>query len=234
VRPQNAPYGTTRGTALALDGQAAPIGVHLSDLYLSALPLNRTWGVGTIAHEFSHSLNAAQDIYLPCPAETNAGPFSVMSWHGDATHLDPWHKLKSGFVTPDAIAISTWATQTLALPAVERDAHEVTVLYDPARLDREYFVLENRLGSDGTPTYDASLGNRVAVWHVIEDAATRNAFSFPAPNPGCRIPVRFLTSIASIDSPYDLVWADGTPAKIRVTLKSAVAATTNVEIAKLP
>lgn len=233
VRPQTDPYGTTRSTSLSLDGVASPMSVHVSDLYLSSVTGNRTWGVGLIAHEFSHSLNAAQDIYGPCPPETNAGSFSVMSWHGNATHLDPWHKLKSGFVTPDAIAIPTWTTQTLSLPAVERGNHEVTVLYDPARADREYFVIEARLGSDGTPTYDQPLGNNLVVWHVIEDAATRAAFPFPAPDPGCRIPVRFMRSMSAVGSTYDLVWADGTPASIRVALRSAVGATTSVEIVKL-
>lgn len=233
VRPQNDPYGTATGTSLWLDGALSPLGVHISDLYLSALPGNRTWSVGVIAHEFSHSLNGAEDIYLPCPLETDAGSFSVMSWHGDATHLDPWHKLKSGFVTPDAIAIPTWTTQTLSLPAVERGNHEVTVLYDPARSDREYFVLESRLGSDGTPTYDQSLGNNLVLWHVIEDAATRNAFPFQAPDPGCRKPVRFLNRLSVPNSTHNLVWADGTPASISVTLKSTVAATTSVEIATL-
>lgn len=233
VRPQNSPYGTTRSTSLSLDGVGTALGVHVSDLYLSALTANRTWSVGLIAHEFSHSLNAAQDIYSPCPPETNAGSFSVMSWHGNATHLDPWHKLKSGFVTPDAIAIPAWTTQTLSLPAVERGNHEVTVLYDPARGDKEYFVIEARLGSDGTPTYDQPLGNNLVVWHVIEDAATRNAFPFPAPDPGCRIPVRFMRAMSAVGSTYDLVWADGTPASIRVALRSSVGATTSVEIVKL-
>lgn len=233
VRPQNGAYGTTRSTSLPLDGVSTPMGVHISDLYLSAFASNRTVGVGLIAHEFSHSLNAAQDIYSPCPPETDAGSFSVMSWHGSATHLDPWHKLKSGFVTPDAITIPTWTTQTLSLPAVERGNHEVTVLYDPARGDREYFVVEARLGSDGTPTYDQPLGNNVVVWHVIEDAATRAAFPFPAPNPGCRIPVRFLRALSAVNTSHDLVWADGTPAAMRVTLRSNVAATTSVEFTKL-
>lgn len=233
VRPQNSSYGTTRGTSLSLDGVSTPMGVHLSDLYLSAVTSNRTTAVGLIAHELSHSLNAAQDIYSPCPPETNAGSFSVMSWHGNATHLDPWHKLKSGFVTPDAISIPTWTTQTLSLPAVERGNHEVTVLYDPARADREYFVVESRLGSDGVPTYDQPLGNNVVVWHVIEDAATRAAFPFPAPNPGCRIPVRFMRALNTVGASHDLVWADGTPAMIRVTLQSAVSALTNVQFTKL-
>ncbi len=236
VRPQNGAYGTTRGTTMPLDGIATPLSVNISDLYLSAMPGQRQTGVGIIGHEFSHSQAGAQDIYAPCPADTNAGSFSIMSWHGQATHNDPFHKLKSGFVTPDAIAIPTWTTSTLQLPAVEAGAHEVTVLYDPARADREYFVVENRYG--GTTgvdaTYDRPLGNNVVVWHVIEDAATRNNFPFPAPNPGCRIPVRFLKALSTVGATHDLTWADGTPAKIRLTLGSVPGATTSVEFAKLP
>jgi M6 family metalloprotease-like protein len=235
VRPQNVPYGTTRGTNVALDGVSTPLGVHLSDLYLSPHDGYRQTGVGIISHEFSHSIIGAQDLYSPCPPETDAGSFSIMSWHGSATHLDPWHKLKSGLVTPDAISIPSWTTSTLSLPAVETGAREVTVLYDPTKADREYFVVENRFGGSGmTSNYDAPLGNSVVLWHVIEDEATRNAFPFPAPNPICRIPVRFLEALRNNGASRDLVWADGTPAKIRVTLQSAPNATTNVEFVKLP
>jgi M6 family metalloprotease-like protein len=232
VRPQNGPYGTTRGTSVALDGNATPLGVHVSDLYLSSYPWARREGVGLIAHEFSHSLAGAMDIYAPCPSDTDAGSFSVMTWHGNATHMDPWHKMKSGFVTPDAIAIPSWTTSTLALPAVESGNHEVTVLYDPARADREYFVIENRFG--GGSTYDSSLGNSVVVWHVIEDAATRNTYPTPATNTGCRIPIRFIRSMNTNNTSHDLLWADGTSAKVRLTLRSAPGATTSVEFAKLP
>lgn len=235
VRPQNGPDGFTRGTSVALDGNPTPLDVHLSDLYLSAYPGSRSTSVGLIAHEFSHSLLGAQDIYAPCPPETDAGFFSIMSKHWLVTHLDPLHKLKSGFVTPDAIASPTWTTSTLPLSAVERGGHELTVLYDPAKSDREYFVVENRFGSDGVDTtYDQPLGNNVVVWHVIEDAATRNTYPFPATVPGCRIPIRLLKTMSAVGASYDLAWADGTPAKIRVTVASAPGATTNVEIAKLP
>jgi M6 family metalloprotease-like protein len=235
VRPQASPYGTTRSTSVSLDGVATPLDVHLSDLYLSANVNYRTWSVGTISHEFSHSLIGAQDLYSPCPPETDAGSFSIMSWHGNATHLDPLHKLKSGFVTPDAVDISTWTTSTLPLSGVETDGHELFVVYHPAKADKEYFVVENRFGGSGaSATYDAPLGNNVVLWHVIEDAATRNAYPFPAPNPGCRIPIRFLTMLTTVGASHDLAWADGTPAKVRVRLQSAPDLTSSVEIAKLP
>jgi len=236
VRPQSSPYGTTRSTTVPLDGNATPFGVHVSDLYLSSNDAFRTVGVGIINHEFSHSINAAQDIYSPCPPETDAGSFSIMSSHGRSTHTDPWHKLKSGLVTADAIAIPSWTTQTLALPAVETGNREVTVVYDPTKADREYFVIENRFGGAGpTANYDQSLGNSVVLWHVIEDQATRLAWPFPVPPTTiCRIPIRLLASLKNVGDSLDLVWADGTPAKMRVTVQSAPDATTSVELAKLP
>lgn len=239
ARPQDIPDGTTTGTSVSLDGVAAAMGVHVSDLYLSALPDNRTWNVGLIAHEFSHSLDDARDLYSPCPADTFADAFSVMAAHRYATHLDPWHKLKSGFASPDAVEISSLTAATLTLSAVERGSREVTVLYDPARLDKEYFIVENRLGSDGTPTYDSVLGNNVVLWHVIEDLATRAAYPFQLdPNDEklvrCRIPVRFLRSLASNGASHDFAWADGSSAHLRLTVKSAVGASTAIELSKPP
>ena len=234
VRPQATPYGTTRSTTIALDGVPTPLDVHVSDIYLSASAGHRVAGVGVMAHEMSHSLLSTHDLYSPCPANTDAHTFSIMSNHTAGTHLDPFHKLKSGFVAPDAVNIATWTTKTVRLGAVET-AHEALVLYDPAKADKEYFVVENRFGGSGAgATYDASLGNSVVVWHVIEDAATRNAFPTPAANPICRIPVRFVKSLTAPDPTQDLVWANGTPAKIRIAVKSGPAATTSVEVRKLP
>jgi M6 family metalloprotease-like protein len=235
VRPQAVQDGTTRGTSVALDGNPTPLGVHVSDLYLSADPARRTANVGVICHELAHSFIGGQDLYAPCPPETNAGSFSIMSAYGNATHLDPLHKLKSGFVTPDAVDISTWTTASLPLPAVETGDNELAILFDPAKADKEYFVVENRFGGSGTSAnYDAPLGNNVVLWHVIEDRTTRITYPFPAPPPNdCRIPIRLLKALSAAGDSHDLVWADGTPAKIRVTLQLA-GATANVELAKLP
>jgi len=190
--------------------------------------------VGLIGHEFSHSLNAAFDLYSPCPAETDAGAFSVMSYHFSATHLDPWHKLKSGFVTPDALETSSFnGTLALTLTAVERGSHEVTVLYDRNRADHEYFVIENRLGADAKATYDQPLGNNVVLWHVIEDSATRHTYPF-FDDRNCRIPVRFLKALNAGGASHDFVWADGTPAQIRLTLNAAPGTTTSVQLDKTP
>src|SRR6185295_9980477 len=109
----------------------------------------------------------------------NAGVLSIMCNHTQATDLDAWHKLKSGFAMADAIETTSFSgPQTLTLPAVERDNHEVTVLFDRNRADREYFVIENRLSSDGTPTYDQPIVSSVVLWHVIEDFGLRHTYPF--------------------------------------------------------
>lgn len=239
ARPQDIADGTIRGTSVALDGVSAPLGFYIADLYLSALSGSQSRDRGLISHEFSHALDDAIDLYSPCPPETFAGAFSIMAANDTPTHQDPWHKLKSGYVSPDAVELSSLTTNTLTLPAVERGNHEVTVLYDPSRLDKEYFIVENRLGNDGTPTYDSALGNNVVLWHVIEDFSTRITYPFPADTTKieevrCRIPVRFLRSIASNGAWHDFKWADGTPANVRLTVKSVVGANTAVELSKPP
>jgi hypothetical protein len=89
-------------------------------------------------------------------------------------------------------------------------------------------VVENRLGLN---SYDAPLGKNLVIWHVIEDSATRHAHPFPS-DANCRIPVRFIKALSVVDTSQDLVWVDGTPAQIRVTLKSAIGESTSVEVAK--
>jgi M6 family metalloprotease-like protein len=235
VRPQNDPYGTTQPVVSAkLDGVATALNIHVSDIYLSSKSANRTWGVGLMAHEFSHSLLDTQDLYSPCPADTDAHTFSIMSNHRNGTHLDPFHKLKSGLVAADAINLATWTTQTLSLAAIET-GRTVLLVYDPTKADKEYFLVENRFGGSGrTANYDDSLTNSVVVWHVIEDATTRNTFPNVPPKTLCRIPVRFIKSLTTNGASQDLTWANGTAAKMRVVVKSAPGATTKVEIAKLP
>jgi M6 family metalloprotease-like protein len=235
VRPQDGPYGTNRTTSVVLDGDATPLRVRVQDLYLSSLSGKQLEGVGLTSHEFSHAMLGAQDLYDQCPERFTPRKYSLMSSHGSATHLDPLHKMKSGFVTPDAIAIPSWSTRTLRIGPVET-SREVTVLYDPERGDDEYFVVEYRYGGDVYFSQNYDFGfNEVVVWHMIEDRAT--AVAYPPADPSCeggRPPVRLLGALDRVDESMTLAWADGTPARIRVTLKNAPFAAADVEIAKTP
>ncbi|AUX38730.1 uncharacterized protein SOCE26_001080 [Sorangium cellulosum] len=237
VRPQDGPSGTNRTTSVALDGDTTPLSVRVQDLYLSSLPGKQLESVGLTCHELSHGLLGAQDIYGQCPERFTPRRYSLMSSHDFATHLDPLHKMKSGFVTPDAIAIPSWSTRTLRIGAVER-SREVTVLYDPERGDKEYFVVEYRNGGDVYFMQNHDFGfNEIVVWHMIEDRAT--AVAYPPVDPSCeggRPPVRLLGALDRPGDSLELAWADGTPAHLRVTLKSTptIAADVEVEIAKTP
>jgi M6 family metalloprotease-like protein len=235
VRPQASPYGTIRGT------NATPLRFTVADLYLSAVPSERRNNVGLTSHELSHAVLGAQDLYSSCPREYDPGYYSIMAAHWRATHLDPLHKLKSGFVAANAVAMPSFGNLTYAMPSVEL-GHEITILYDPARGDSEYFVVENRMGSPaGESNYDAPLGNAVVLWHVIEDQSI--ADRFPASTPDCvggRIPVRRLAVLSTPETAHNLSWADGTSARFRVKLRGTpggatvpAADRTNVQLERL-
>lgn len=238
VRPQNDPYGTVRHTHLAVDGNSTPMTFTLVDAYLSASVDRRRWSVGLLAHEVSHAVLGAWDQHS-CASETQPGLYGIMDEHQEATHLDPLHKLKSGFIVPDLVEVGSWTTRTLALAPVET-SRKVTLLYDPARNDREYFVLENRYGGGRfSPNYDEPLQGGVVVWHLFEDAALSQQYP-PTGGEACgfdRNSARRLRVLDYAGETYDLHWADGTPVGLRVTIGgpgTPVDPDVLVEIARLP
>jgi M6 family metalloprotease-like protein len=231
VRPQNNPDGFLRQYGpYALNG--ASLTFSLLDVYMSADPNNRVWNVGLISHEGAHGLLGTVDLYSGYA--TDPGYYSIMSQHFNATDLDPFHALKSGFVTPDVVEINTWTTRNVNIAAVNSQ-HEITIIYDPSKNDREYFVIENRWGG-----YDVNLpapGPGLTVWHMVEDTTLQTQFPPPGsdPNPNWgRLGVRFKGVLTGIGQFADLTWADGTSSKMRVTMNSSPGASVNVTIAKLP
>jgi len=238
VRPQDVPYGTNRGIDVAVDGNPTPLRFELEDLFLSANGAYRRQAVGLMAHETGHLLLDGDDMYIgdSCPSYPQlAGIFNIMDTTYGATHLGPLEKLKGALVTPDALPIEDLVTQTVPLASVE-GRREVTILYDPARQDREYFLLENRWGAGDL--YDQGLfpQNSVAVWLLIEDPAL--AQQHPPPGgAACHWKpksTRRLANLQTVGASADLRWADGSSAGVRITLKGAVGDMTSVEIARLP
>ena len=73
----------------------------------------------------------AVDLYNGCPA-ISSGYYSIMDRPWSATHLDPFEKMKSGLVQPPAIDLTTLASTTLALEAVEL-RRKVLLLHDAAQ-----------------------------------------------------------------------------------------------------
>lgn len=120
---------------------------------------------GIVAHELSHLLLHLDDMYYPGFNPAAAGPYSLMDRHGWAPHLDPVHKLKLGWLTPELAPLSG----SYSLPAVA-DTDRVLVLATADRGPDEYFLVENRWP---TGRYDENLPSRgLGVWHVIEDRRT--------------------------------------------------------------
>lgn len=244
LRPQNGPYGTHRAASVTVDGIGTPMTIDVLDVFFSSNDDVRVTNVGTIAHEAAHGVLDAPDMYSNFA--TRAGFYSLMDAHVNSTHLDPFHKLKSGHLTPDVVEINKWATRTVSLASVEKKK-EAIIIYHPDKNDREYFIVENRWrGTSPTSNYDFYLSPAqpgIAVWHIVEDLALANQFR-PAGDLDVvswdwgRLGIRFLGILPSIGSSTELKWADGSSAKIKVTAKSNIpglgAKSVSVEIAKLP
>lgn len=226
VRPQATPYGTVRGTDATLDGTPIPLNVPILDLYLSSNPQFHRWGVGLVAHEFTHHVLGTLDLYNGCPA-ISPGPYSIMDRHDLATHLDPFEKMKNGLVKPYAEILSQLGTEsTWDLNAVE-NSQEVLLFHEPGRTGREYFLIENRFpGEVGSRNYDDPIGNgAIVVWQIFEDLQLVHT-STPCPGDP-----RFIRKRAVLSAPtdtFDLTWSDGSPVGRRLS-----APIPNAQVARL-
>ena len=70
----------------------------------------------------------AVDMYNGCPA-ISSGYYSVMDQPWSATHSDPFEKMKNGLVQPTAVDLTTLASTTVALEAVEL-RRKILLLHD--------------------------------------------------------------------------------------------------------
>ena len=253
VIPSNDPFGTVRQPfgreepleALVVDGVRVDV---ITEFYIGTPP-NR--GRGLVAHELSHLFLGAPDMYFGFNNPSAAGDFSLMDRTYKTTHLDPFHKLKLGWVRPKIIS----RTGQYSLGNVETH-HDVWILLDPAHGDKEYFIIENRWRGD---SYDREMADDggLAVWHIIEDPAVYGTVPPPrsvdqadwdgvSPDDWGRRTIRMIRPVptSSDDShalwdgaqpgtDYDLLsegadpshaelrWADGTPSGFNVRSISA-------------
>lgn len=94
-------------------------------------------------------------------------------------HLDPWHKMRLGWVEPDVLDLQ----EIVVTGNYDFDGKPV-IVYDSARGTNEYFMFEQRpiVQVDGTyETYDANVTNSatpqpgIAVWYVkLNDDGSKN------------------------------------------------------------
>jgi len=189
AHPSNSPGGLNRtfgreihdldGGALTLDGVRIREGVELG----IGTPAN----LGVVAHELSHLLLGAGDMYFNFFTPTAAGSYSLMDQHAPGHFLDPFHRLKLGWIQPRLV----FRSGQYSVPDVET-RHQALILVDPDRGTDEYFIVENRWPAT---SYDAGLADTgLAVWHVMENSSVYNS----APPPTTVSPSNWAT-IASDD-----------------------------------
>jgi M6 family metalloprotease-like protein len=141
----------------------------------------------SLAHELSHSLGTI-DLYL----DSNC---AVQCWNSGLTlmsctiypalddrrtfHLDPWHKILLGWITPQIFELNSGGIATVSVPQ-DFPFNPPVILYDPARGTSEYFIVEFRnnrtanarqydlnvttASSSPVPFTGAATG--MAIWHV--------------------------------------------------------------------
>ena len=242
VIPQAGPFGTNRVPAgrqfpktepLIVDGVRIPM---IAEVY-TGLPAS----FGAPAHELSHLLLGAPDLYMNGPWPFAAGEFCLMDNSYTSGHLNPFLKLKLGWLKPTVVTKSG----DYRLKSVEQHG-EVLVLFDPARGPGEYFLLENRHRGQ---SYDAGVGKAgrgissdgLAVWHILEDPKLIELAKPPIGGPGewGRKGIRLIrsnggtpgddahalfskrgTTLSDTTEPAHLRWIDGSPTGFHITVMS--------------
>jgi M6 family metalloprotease-like protein len=174
----------------------------------------------TIAHELGHQACNLGDLYVQ---GKGVGPFSLMDAdYGNLyvnlwQHLDPWSKIKLGWIKPKVITKDGIYT----LMAVEKFP-EAYILYNPSRGNREYFIVENRWPEN---SFEDKLPARgLAIWHINENRANFDS----------RKTIRLVSPIANsltlwngsnqsvgydftpTSSPANSNWLDGTPSGVSI------------------
>lgn len=115
-------------------------------------------GKATIAHEIMHSLGA-EDIYgamsrMNFQLSLMGGTVSSAYDKHEYFHLDPWHKMKLGWlepkIVPVSLAQSRFAVDEFKLELASKPgADKALLLYDPARGTSEGYLLEYRAAIAG-------------------------------------------------------------------------------------
>ena len=119
--------------------------------------VDRVAKYGTMAHEIMHQLFDAKDMYGM--TIFGAGGDSLMDQHFDGSVLDPFHAIKLGWQNVRAYPIRH---ANFPLTMLNFGAAEIVVLYDPALMAKEYFLIENR-------------SDQLLVWRIVEDVTRLNA-----------------------------------------------------------
>lgn len=127
--------------------------------------------LATLTHELTHLVGNTEDVYGACGPNGNMSLMSatiVLSPDNrHRYHLDPWHKLRMGWVDPIVREMGSSLHTEIVQAASEAEERPI-LIYDPDDYDLqertgEFYLVEYR-----RPTgYDANvLDEGIAVWHV--------------------------------------------------------------------
>lgn len=211
-------FGGNRPIGADSSGQSIP--VQNVTLRGQVAGLDHQTSLTTFAHESSHSLGTV-DLYGP-NQDLNEG-LTLMSGTFESSadgrrtfHLDPWHKMRLGWLRPRIFALGSGGVATVTT-AQRQSALTPVILYDPARGTSEYFIVEfrNRNPSNGGGSYDANIpkANGLAVWHVVPGSNP------PAFHEGAPELSKGGNSLWTGRTP-PLRWNDGTLSSTRLNLRS--------------
>jgi M6 family metalloprotease-like protein len=173
IIPQNGPFGTVRtplsreyptAQPLVVDGVTIPL---IAEVYAGAPP-----NLPAAAHELGHALFNFPDMYFGFFMPYAAGAYSLMDISYSDSHLDPFLKIRLGWVQPAMISQSIY----IPIDAIEL-SHIAYILYDPKHGDQEYFIIENRQPDLAYDTHLPDAG--LAIWHIIEDPTVYENLSAP-------------------------------------------------------
>lgn len=143
---------------------------RIADISVRANTVNAS---NTTAHEMMHLLFHAKDMYWSCKFPQAAGGFSLMDQHWPGNHIDPFHKLKLGWLDFE-VAESDGLYFLDATTAGHRNS--ALILMNPKRSMKEYFILEVRKKEK----MDQNLQDEgLAIWRVVENASKHKNLEKP-------------------------------------------------------
>jgi M6 family metalloprotease-like protein len=123
----------------------------------------------TIAHELAHQVLRLGDLYVDRGGYVGVGRASLMCDQAQGTHLDPWAKMKLGWLAPQVVTEDGWYSLT---DVETQGAGSALILHDPQRGASEYFILENRWPGNSHEDFLSIQGLQgLALWRISEDGA---------------------------------------------------------------
>jgi len=143
--------------------------------------------VGIYVHEAGHLLGLP-DLYGTANSSSGLGYWSLMAAGSNLprdtkqplnigirpAHLDPWCKMKLGWLEPVVITVNS---PKISLPAAEKTPFVIKVPADPLRPE-EYFLIENRWADPSN--FDQYLpGSGALIYHVDESRRSNDDRGHP-------------------------------------------------------